>query len=102
MGNFFQLISKNSNNIKDFISIYLNKIINYRKLIIIEPKDYNIFDIKDIDKDYINKIINKQKIIKKRNAAVDMLRIITMIGMFIPMSYTKEMDYINIINIKIN
>ena len=81
MGNYFHFISKKSNYKKNFISKYLNNIYHYRKLIINEPPNDNIiFDNKDISKDYINKISNKQKIIKKRNAAIDLLRIITMIG----------------------
>lgn len=81
MGNFFQLLSKNTNYKKIFVIKYLNDIFYYRKLPIIEPSiENNIFDIKDINKNYINKIVNKQKIIKKRNVAVDFLRIITMMG----------------------
>lgn len=80
MDNFFHIISKYIKNKKDFISEYLNKNFHYRKITIIEPpKGNNKFDIKDVKIDYINKI-GKQKIIKKRNAAVDLLRIIAMIG----------------------
>jgi hypothetical protein len=81
MDNFFQLTSKYIKNKKDFISICLNKNLLYRKLAIIEPKKgNNKFDIKDIKEDNINKISINKKIIKKRNAAVDLLRIIAMIG----------------------
>ena len=81
MDNFFTLIFKNIKNKKDIILEYLNNNFHYRKLAIIETsKDNNKFDIKDINKDNINKINNKQKITKKRNAAIDFLRIITMIG----------------------
>jgi hypothetical protein len=78
MDNFFQLILKNTKIKKDFISKYLNNSSHYKKLTII--KDSNKFDIKDINEDNVNKIDNKQKIIKKRKAAVDLLRIIAMIG----------------------
>jgi hypothetical protein len=81
MGNYFQFISKNLNDKKNFISIYLNDIFHYKKLIINEPpKDNTIFDNIVINKDYINKISNKKEIIKKRNATIDLLRIITMLG----------------------
>ena len=84
MDNFFQLISKNIKNIKnknDFISKLLNIKFHYKKLTTIEPpKESNKFDIKNINQDNANKISNNQKIIKKRNEAIDLLRIITMIG----------------------
>lgn len=81
MDNFFHLISKYIKNKIDIISVYLNNNFYYRKLAIIEPpKIFNKLDIEDIKEDNINKITKKPKIIKKRNAAVDLLRIIAMIG----------------------
>ena len=81
MDNFFHLILKYIKYKKDFISKSLNNIFHYRKLTTIEPpKDSKKFDIKGVNQNNINKISNKQIIIKKRNAAIDLLRIITMIG----------------------
>jgi len=72
---FFQFILKytKKNNIFN--------IFHYRKLSLIEPnKDNNEFDIKNIKEEDINKIINKKKLLKKRNAGIDLLRIISMLG----------------------
>ena len=81
MDKFFQFISNKIKYKKNLISKYLNNIFHYRKFSKIETaKNNNKFINKDINDDYINKISNKQKIIKKRNAAIDLLRIITMIG----------------------
>lgn len=73
MDKFFQLLSKKIKYKKNLISKYLNNIFHYRKFSKIESaKDNNKLINKDIS--------NKQKIIKKRSAAIDLLRIITMIG----------------------
>ena len=66
---------------------YINKITHSKKLKKIKrkfkkskrPKE-NIIETKDLNKNNQTEISSNQKIIKKRNAGVDLLRIITMIG----------------------
>ena len=64
-----------------FIKKYLNKIITSIKFNKFKfSRESNIIEIKSINEDNINQINFKQKIIKKRNVGVDLIRIISMIG----------------------
>ena len=78
--NDFSLI-KNTKNKLCFIKGYLNRIFTISKLKKFKlSKSYNQIEIKDIYEESKNQINNKQKIIKKRNAGVDLIRIVSMLG----------------------
>ena len=87
MDDFSQLKSKETKKQIGFIKKYINKITNNKKLKKIKrnlkknkrPKEKKI-EVKDINNNNQNEISSNQNIIKKRNAGVDLLRIITMIG----------------------
>ena len=83
MDNFYQLTSKIINDKIGLIQKYLNKRIHFvsGKYKRFEPlKEINKIEAKDINKDNINRISINQKIITKRNAGIDLLRIIAMLG----------------------
>ena len=82
MDDFPLLTSKNLKNKICCIKEYLNKIIIFKKNFkkIKPSKDKNKIEIKDIYNVSKNQINTKQIIIKKRNAGVDLLRIIAMMG----------------------
>ena len=64
-----------------FIKAYLNKILTSIKFNKFKfSRESNIIDIKSINEDNTNQINFKQKIIKKRNEGVDLIRIISMVG----------------------
>ena len=87
MDDFSQLVSKETKKQISSIKKYINKITHSKKLRKIKrnikkikrPKEKKI-EVKDITKNNQNEISSNQKIIKERNAGVDLLRIITMIG----------------------
>ena len=87
MDDFSQLVSKETKKQISSIKKYINKITHSKKLRKIKrnikkikrPKEKKI-EVKDINKNNQNDISSNQKIIKERNAGVDLLRIITMIG----------------------
>ena len=81
MDNFSQLESQNIKNKIGFIKKYLNKSFIYKKYKIIENplKETNKIEVKNINEDNINRINSYQKITIKRNAGIDLLRIVTMI-----------------------
>ena len=87
MDDFSQLVSKETKKQISSIKKYINKITHSKKLRKIKrnikkikrPKEKKI-EVKDINKNNQNEISSNQKIIKERNAGVDLLRIITMIG----------------------
>ena len=78
MNDFSQLVSKETKNKISCIKKYLNKITQSIRLI--KPLKENKFEIKNIKKNNQIEISSNQKIIKKRNAGIDLLRIVTMIG----------------------
>ena len=82
MDNFSQLESKNIKNKIGLIKKYLNESFIYKKYKIIENplKETNGIEFKSINEDKINRINSKQKISKKRNAGIDLIRIVAMIG----------------------
>ena len=89
MDDFSQLISKETKRKIGSIKKYINEITYNKKLKKIKrnikkkiklPKGRNKNEIKDINKNNKSEISNNQKLVKKRNAGVDLLRIITMIG----------------------
>ena len=82
MDNFSQLTSRNIKNAIGFINKYLNKNIIYGQYKKIEhlPKENNRIETKIINEDNIIGIDSKQKITKKRKAGIDLIRIVTMIG----------------------
>jgi len=87
MEDFSQLVSKETKKQISSFKKYINKITHSKKLKKIKrkfkkskrPKE-NIIETKDLNKNNQTEISSNQKIIKKRNAGVDLLRIITMIG----------------------
>ena len=80
MDEIYQLTSKDIKNKIGFIKEHLNKVFYNRKLKKIIPyKENNKIEIKEIYEDK-NKMYNKQKIIKKRNSGIDLIRIVTMLG----------------------
>jgi len=87
MDDFSQLISKETKKQISSIKKYINKITHSKKLKKIKrnlkknrhPK-VNKIEAKGIKRNMKNGISSNQKIIKKRNAGVDLLRIITMIA----------------------
>ena len=77
MDDFSLLESKNIKNKICCYKKYFNKIIIKQNLAKIKSsKESNKIEIQD----YKNQINNKQKTINKRNAGIDLIRIITMIG----------------------
>lgn len=75
------LISNSIANKKVFIKEYLNKNIQNGFTKKIGPfKETNSIELKDINKDNIKRINIKENILKKRDAGIDLLRIIGMIG----------------------
>jgi len=82
MNDFSQLTSKDTNKIKiDFIKNYLKKIIQKIKSKKIRLfKNSDKIETKGIYEGNTNQITIKKKIIKKRNAGIDLIRIISMIG----------------------
>ena len=89
MDNFSQLISKETKRKIGSIKKYINKITYSKKLKKVKrninkkiklPKRNNKIEVKIINKSNKNDISNNQKVVKKRNAGIDLLRIITMIG----------------------
>ena len=83
MDTFYQLTSKNIDNKISLINQFFNKRNHFfsRKYKKIENlKETNKIEAKDIYKEKINSTKCNQKIIKKRNAGIDLLRIIAMIG----------------------
>ena len=80
MEKFYQLSSKETKNKIGFIKDHLNKISGNIRSIKIKPsKERNKIKVKDLYKDK-DQIGITQKIIKKRNSGVDLIRIVTMIG----------------------
>lgn len=80
MDDFSQLTLKDTQKL-DFIKRYLKKIIQKlkdKKIILLKNSDK--FGIKAIYEDNKNNISMKKVIIKKRNAGIDLLRVISMIG----------------------
>ena len=81
MDDFSQLTLENTKKKVDFIKNYLKKIIQKLK-----PKKISLFKNSDkfgnkvIYKDNKNQISMEKTIIKKRNAGIDLLRVISMIG----------------------
>lgn len=81
MNDLSLLTSKNIKTKIGSIKEFLNKIFTNRKLKkIISSKDNNKTEFKEMDNDSKNLINTKQIAIKKRNSSVDLLRIITMLG----------------------
>ena len=89
MDDSFQLISKETKRKIGSIKKYINKITYSKKFKKIKrnikkknklPKGSNKIEANDINKSNKNEISNNQKMVKKRNAGIDLLRIITMIG----------------------
>ena len=81
MDNFNQLTSKDNKKKIDFIKNYLKKIfqkIKPKKISLLKKNDK--IGIKDISEDNKSQISMKKAFIKKRNAGIDLLRIISLIG----------------------
>ena len=80
MDELYQLTPKNINNKIGFIKTHLIKCFeNIKPKKIIPYKESNKIEVKDLYKDKDQIGIN-QKIIKKRNPGVDLIRIVTMLG----------------------
>ena len=88
MDDFSQLISKEAKKKISFIKKYINKFTHSKRLKKIKrnlktkikhPKEKK-FETKDKKINNQIEISNNQKINKKRNAGIDLLRIVTMIG----------------------
>ena len=96
MDDFSQLISKETKKKIGSIKKYINKINQIKKLKkskknlkkIKRPKENKKIEAKDINENNQNEISSNKKSIKKRNAGVDLFRIITMIGIV----YTHVLD----------
>ena len=92
-----QLISKETKKSRVLLKKYINKITHSKRQKNIKSnlkiykhhKDNNKIKEKKINKNKQNEIDNNQKIITKRNAGVDLLRIVTMIGIV----YTHVLNF---------
>ena len=76
MDEFFQLTSKDMKNKIGFIKEHVNKVFSKK---ILPFKKSNQIEAKFIYDDK-NQISSKQKVIKKRNSGVDLIRMVTMLG----------------------
>ena len=101
-----ELVSEKKNG---FIKKYINRITHIKELKKIKRKlkknkhpKANKIEAKDIKKNSQNEISSNQKIIKKRNAGVDLFRIITMIGIVYTHVIYKGIDKYNKYRDKIN
>ena len=91
-----EMILKETKKRHDSFKKYINKIIRSKRVKKKKNnltnnkslKDNNKIEMNKINKNKQNEINNNQKIIKKRNAGVDLLRIVTMLGII----YTHILD----------